>query len=78
MGFAQYVVRRRGEDTKWGDVARDVASDPGVSRSMSYWALRTHIESAGALPVVLDILEDLYAQYLTRPAGRRGGAAKKN
>lgn len=67
MGFAHYVVSRRREDTKWGDVARDVASDPGVSPDMSYAALRAHMEAAGALPVVLDLLAEMHGQWQMRP-----------
>lgn len=74
--FARYVIGRRGEDSKYGDVARDVAVDPQVSARMGYRALRECIARQQPEPVVLAILDEMYAAFRASERAARGAPEK--
>ena len=65
--FARWVMYFCNEDSAWGDVARDVMRDPRVKTSLGYKGLRNLIEAGPHNPVVLTILDEMWAAYKARP-----------
>ena len=63
--FTRWLLMHRGQNSAWGDLARDVAADPGVRTPMGYKTLRAHIEKkSGGNVVVMAILEEMYDAWV--------------
>ena len=65
--FARWVMYFCNEDSAWGDVARDIMVDPRVTTRMGYRALRDCIAAQSPEPVVLAIIDEMWAAYKARP-----------
>jgi len=68
MTFARFVLQFTTEDSAYGDLARELATDPYTTPAMGYSALRERISSSGASETVLTLLDELWAQYQRRSA----------
>jgi len=67
--FTRWLLTFRGQDSAWGDLARDVAADPKVRTPMGYRALREHIHrmSSGNV-VVMATLDEMYDAWVAARA----------
>ena len=77
VSFTRYVLEHRGQDNKYGDVARDVALDPRVNTSMGYETLRACIARQQPEPVVLAILDEMYLAFREGRVRSRGRGGQK-
>lgn len=66
MTFTRYVLRSRGEDSKYGDLARDVQADPAVSTRMSYTSLRARMVAYGACREALETVDEMFEMFKAR------------
>jgi hypothetical protein len=63
MTFVQFILGHINDDSKFGDVARDVAGDAAIQERWGYNSFKRHLHLMGACDAVLEIVEDLWAAY---------------
>ena len=64
MSFYTYLTFISNDDTKQGDLARDILSDPDIQqRSIRY--LRKYLRERCVSPNILFLLEETYISYRT-------------
>lgn len=63
MSFVEFILRHIDDDSKFGDVARDVVRDGAVERRWGYTAFKRHLLLVGACDAVLEIVDDLRVAY---------------
>lgn len=59
--FKQFLVGKQADHTPIGDLARDVAEDPGAPDE--YGALRLHLERVGCPDEVLELVDEAHDAY---------------
>jgi len=64
MSFVEFILRHVEDDSKFGDVARDIAGDGAVKRKWGYTSFKRHLLLVGACDAVLEIVDDLRAAYM--------------
>ena len=64
VSFVNYVLRFKNDDSAIGDVARDMAVDPAISKKWGYLTLIKHLLRMNAVERVYEILANARTGYI--------------
>jgi len=66
MTFIQFILGHINDDSKFGDLARDMSVDGAVKKDWGYLRLRAHLIEMRATHAVLSVLEALHGLHKNR------------
>ena len=71
VSFVSYVLRFKNDGSAIGDVARDMAVDPAISKKWGYLTLIKHLLKMNAVERVYEILADTNTNYVISRMNKR-------